>query len=132
MENINFKAGFNQPNPLEVKYWVDLKADSQGGIIKYYNYNTSAWEPIQKQDITPGITEDQVNELIGNYILPSYDGTVSPGTIEQQFMTLAKALDDLKVEVAGYNIWSMSSKIDDNSSSITDILSRLDALEAKP
>lgn len=34
---INFLAQRNEPNPLEVTYWVDLGADPNGGVIKCYD-----------------------------------------------------------------------------------------------
>lgn len=34
---VNFRASDIEPNPAEVMYWVDLKADPLGGIIKTWN-----------------------------------------------------------------------------------------------
>lgn len=45
MENINFKASKNAPNPKEVIYWVDLTADPTGGVIK--TFDGKKWNKIK-------------------------------------------------------------------------------------
>lgn len=48
-ENINFIASVHAPNPREVSYWIDLKSDENGNIIRSYNPTTKKWLPINKQ-----------------------------------------------------------------------------------
>ena len=45
MENINFKASKNAPNPKEVIYWVDLTEDPTGGVIK--SFDGKQWNKIK-------------------------------------------------------------------------------------
>lgn len=45
---INFLAQRNEPNPLEVTYWVDLGADPNGGVIKCYD--GKKWNNITGED----------------------------------------------------------------------------------
>lgn len=51
-ENINFIASVHAPNPREVSYWIDLKSDENGNIIRSYNPTTKKWLPINKQTNT--------------------------------------------------------------------------------
>lgn len=37
MAAIKFSKQRIQPDPLEVDYWVDIKSDPYGGVLKYYN-----------------------------------------------------------------------------------------------
>lgn len=46
-EVVRFRAAENQPNPLEVDYWIDITANRYGGIIKYYRNDTLTWEVIE-------------------------------------------------------------------------------------
>lgn len=59
-ENINFKASVTAPDPKEVNYWIDLKEDPTGAVIKVYK--NSGWAPIS------GDTEviEQLEEKIDN------------------------------------------------------------------
>lgn len=50
MENINFRASRTAPNPKEVVYWVDLTADSTGGVIK--TFDGKKWNTIIGEDLT--------------------------------------------------------------------------------
>lgn len=34
---ITFRSSYNAPNPKEVDYWIDLKENPYGAIIKYYD-----------------------------------------------------------------------------------------------
>lgn len=43
-ETINFRASVIAPIPTEVQYWIDLKQDPTGKVIK--TWTGSAWEPI--------------------------------------------------------------------------------------
>ena len=45
MENINFKASKNAPNPKEVIYWIDLTEDPTGGVIK--TFDGKQWNKIK-------------------------------------------------------------------------------------
>lgn len=44
---VNFRASDIAPNPKEVMYWVDLKEDPLGGIIKYYDEELQYWTTIR-------------------------------------------------------------------------------------
>lgn len=50
MENINFRASRTAPNPKEVVYWVDLTADSTGGVIK--TFDGKKWNTIIGEDLS--------------------------------------------------------------------------------
>lgn len=50
MENINFRASRTAPNPKEVVYWVDLTADSTGGVIK--TFDGKKWNNIIGEDLS--------------------------------------------------------------------------------
>lgn len=52
MENINFKASKNAPNPKEVVYWIDLTADPTGGVIK--TFDGATWKKIKAQSDSEG------------------------------------------------------------------------------
>lgn len=59
-----FLASKIEPNPLEVGYWIDLSADPNGAIIKYYD--GKKWNPISGQNgnyvSSTSITEIRVVE----------------------------------------------------------------------
>ena len=46
-ENIIFLPSKIAPNPMEASYWIDLKEDPTGAVIKVWNGAT--WKPIVKQ-----------------------------------------------------------------------------------
>ena len=52
---INFLAQRNEPNPLEVAYWIDLGTDPNGGIIK--TYDGKKWNNITGGEDT-SVSED--------------------------------------------------------------------------
>lgn len=61
MENINFKASKNAPNPKEVVYWIDLTADPTGGVIK--TFDGKKWNKIKGESDSAGEI-DSINAQI--------------------------------------------------------------------
>jgi chromosome segregation ATPase len=59
-EVVRFRAAENQPNPLEVDYWIDITANRYGGIIKYYRNDTLTWEVIEPN---PELLKQMIAEL---------------------------------------------------------------------
>ena len=45
---IKFIDSFIEPDPKECTYWIDLNADQNKSVIKYYN--GSKWTPINKTE----------------------------------------------------------------------------------
>lgn len=89
MENINFKASILAPNPLEVKYWIDMNADPQGGIIKYYDFGTKHWnklkaesEPVDLSGIIADVTSLKNNKVdkVSGKVLSTHDYTTAEKT----------------------------------------------------
>lgn len=48
INNLKYSAQLIAPNPKEIDYWIDLKEDPNGGIIKYYNGVT--WDYLNQMD----------------------------------------------------------------------------------
>jgi hypothetical protein len=66
---ILFLATKEQPNPIEVDYWIDLVANPYGGIIKYFN--GEEWITLNvgtKADLFDYYTKAQVNELLNSKV----------------------------------------------------------------
>lgn len=59
-EVVRFRAAENQPNPLEVDYWIDITANRYGGIIKYYRNDTLTWEVMEPN---PELLKQMIAEL---------------------------------------------------------------------
>lgn len=67
-ENLKIVAQTTEPNPKEVMYWVDLKADPQGSIIKYYASDNKRWLPLVKElSIDTSIIDKKIQEAINNF-----------------------------------------------------------------
>lgn len=64
-EKINFRASATAPNPYEVTYWIDLRTDSAGGCIRYYDGKTweilNAGQDAPVVDLTP--IENDISSL---------------------------------------------------------------------
>jgi hypothetical protein len=66
---ILFLATKEQPNPIEVDYWIDLVANPYGGIIKYFN--GEEWVTLNvgtKAELFDYYTKAQVNELLNSKV----------------------------------------------------------------
>lgn len=77
INNIKLLGSRIIPNPIEVDYWVDIKSDPYGSVIKYYN--GSEWVPlITKNDVEHNIdlsnyyTKQQVDSIVGTKVDESY------------------------------------------------------------
>lgn len=71
MERINFLASTHAPNPLECVYWIDLTANSQGAVIKYYDNSNKKWDKISAaSDNEPIIVEleNKVDKVAGKQL----------------------------------------------------------------
>lgn len=106
MENINFKASKNAPNPKEVIYWIDLTADPTGGVIK--TFDGKAWKKIKAESesvdaytkaesdqkyATKTQVDDKANKattLAGYGITDAYTKTESDGKYALKTNTYAK------------------------------------------
>ena len=59
-----------KPNPLESGYWVDLKENPYGGIVKYFDGAVEEWvymdEPIFKNSPAANITNKHIEIIEGN------------------------------------------------------------------
>lgn len=67
-ENLKMVAQNIEPNPKEIMYWVDLQADPQGSVIKYYNTNSKKWVPMIKEaSIDTSIIDKKIAEAIANF-----------------------------------------------------------------
>lgn len=58
INNLKYSAQLIAPNPKEIDYWIDLKEDPNGGIIKYYN--GVAWDYLNQMDEQ----NEQLNEIL--------------------------------------------------------------------
>ena len=58
INNLKYSAQLIAPNPKEIDYWIDLKEDPNGGIIKYYNGVT--WDYLNQMDEQ----NEQLNEIL--------------------------------------------------------------------
>lgn len=58
INNLKYSAQLIAPNPKEIDYWIDLKEDPNGGIIKYYNGIT--WDYLNQMDEQ----NEQLNEIL--------------------------------------------------------------------
>lgn len=71
----NIFASEIAPNPAEVKYWADLRADSFGKVIKVYV--KGKWEPIAVTNVTE---DGEISyELLKNK--PSINGVILEGNV---------------------------------------------------
>ena len=70
MERVKFLALQYAPNPLECTYWVDLTADPQAGIIKYYDYSKKIWRPIKTTGDSSIVVEldKKVDKVVGKQL----------------------------------------------------------------
>lgn len=62
-------ASITVPNPDQVGYWVDLGADSKGGIIKVYNHDIEKWVvlfDVSKDDYVPPFIGSNGNWWVDN------------------------------------------------------------------
>lgn len=67
-ENLKMVAQNIEPNPKEIMYWVDLQADPQGSVIKYYNNNSKKWVPMIKEaSIDTSIIDKKIAEALANF-----------------------------------------------------------------
>lgn len=71
----NIFASEIAPNPAEVKYWADLRADSFGKVIKVYV--KGKWEPIAITNIN--VDGEISYELLKNK--PSINGVILEGNV---------------------------------------------------
>lgn len=68
MGAVKFSKQNTQPNPIEIDYWVDIKADPYGSIWKYFNGDN--WVTLKLGEGNSGLspfdyyTKQQVNDLI--------------------------------------------------------------------
>lgn len=58
INNLKYSAQLIAPNPKEIDYWIDLKEDPNGGIIKYYN--GTKWDYLNQMDEQ----NEQLNEIL--------------------------------------------------------------------
>lgn len=77
------------------------------------------------------LTKADVNKLIKDYVLPSYDGVVPSGTAFDHFVNLASQLQSLRQELDSYALSGLEYRLTSIENSISDFSDRLDALEAK-
>lgn len=61
-EIIDFKASIIAPNPKETNYWIDLKEDPTGAIIKVYD--GSEWKPISGDSKEIEQIQEQLNDKV--------------------------------------------------------------------
>lgn len=62
-------ASITVPNPDQVGYWIDLGADSKGGIIKVYNHDIEKWVvlfDVSKDDYVPPFIGSNGNWWVDN------------------------------------------------------------------
>lgn len=62
-------ASITVPNPDQVGYWIDLRADSKGRIIKVYNHDTEKWVvlfDVSKDDYVPPFIGSNGNWWVDN------------------------------------------------------------------
>lgn len=65
VDKIVFRASYREPNNKEVDYWIDLKENPYGAIIKYYN--GTKWASIAATNTFNPLdyyNKKQVNDLI--------------------------------------------------------------------
>lgn len=63
INNLKYSAQLIAPNPKEIDYWIDLKEDPNGGIIKYYNGVT--WDYLNQMD-DQNAQIDDIKEILAN------------------------------------------------------------------
>lgn len=63
INNLKYSAQTIAPNPKEIDYWIDLKEDPNGGIIKYYNGVT--WDYLNQMD-DQNAQIDDIKETLAN------------------------------------------------------------------
>lgn len=82
----NIFASEIAPNPKEVKYWADLRADSHGKVLKVYV--DGRWEPIV---VTGSNGEDISYELLKNK--PMINGVMLSGNVSLETLDIQSASD---------------------------------------
>lgn len=84
MKYINSKV---KPNPNEASYWVDLKENPYGGVIKYYDQDQDDWtyieEPLFQNSVAYNITQHQLDALD------------NVGDVSEQLDNLQKQIDNI-------------------------------------
>lgn len=67
-ENLKIVAQTTEPNPKEVMYWIDLKTDPQGSMIKYYANDSKRWLPLVKEASTDtSVIDEKIQKAIENF-----------------------------------------------------------------
>lgn len=94
---IAFLASYKEPNDKEIDYWIDLKANPYGSIIKYYNGKT--WQSIAATssfDPTQYYDKSQVRELVNDAINNTEQKiTASLTVLEDKIKTLEENWENL-------------------------------------
>ncbi len=116
-EVVRFRAAENQPNPLEVDYWIDITANRYGGIIKYYRNDTLTWEVIESN---PELLKQMIAEL-KEWVESEINRLENDVTvIEGDISTLQTDMTAIKNRVS-----SLESTVRSLSTSITSLQSAL-------
>ena len=59
-ENIIFLPSKIAPNPMEASYWIDLKEDPTGAVIKVWNGAT--WKPISGDTEVVAMLQEEIKK----------------------------------------------------------------------
>ena len=99
-ENIIFLPSKIAPNPMEASYWIDLKEDPTGAVIKVWNGAT--WKPISGDTEVVAMLQEEIKKkatkattLSGYGIQDAY----TKNEISVMFSNFANAITNLKNEV---------------------------------
>ena len=66
-ENIIFLPSKIAPNPMEASYWIDLKEDPTGAVIKVWNGAT--WKPISGDTEVVAMLQEEIKRKLLRLLL---------------------------------------------------------------
>lgn len=109
-------ASKNIPNQSEQMYWIDLKENPYGGIIKYYDENLDRWvyldEPIFQKSPASKLTTEHIEAI---------DVIVENNQFSE---SLQKQIDNLNEQKADISQVYLKQEIDEAHSTITQSINK--------
>lgn len=123
------------PNPLENTYWIDLKENPYGGIVKYYDWDKDEWvyldEPIFQNSPANKLTQHHIDVIQELEYLPDQVkniqlqiDTLNESKVEYSEIYLKEEVDDIHAE--------SNKKIDELTNSLstleTSVSNRIDEI----
>lgn len=119
-----FLSTKGKPNPLESGYWVDLKENPYGGIIKYYDDHLDEWvyldEPIFQHSPANRLTEDHLHVIEQMLDTPEYINSLQSqiNNLNETKADISEVVTDKELEDIKDNL---QQQINETSADVTTV-----------